>query len=153
MRDPRLAVGELWRDLNRTIHEHFRGTWRGTDLHPGAMFLLRHLQHEPGLTVSELARRAGVVKSGVSKLVDQVGQMGLVEKRPDPSDQRLLRLFLTETGAVKIEEMEAKGHSAWFAIVEQISPEDLADVEKGLRILKSAVMAQSRTAHEGDERS
>lgn len=153
MTDPRLAVGELWRDLQRLIQERFRATWRGNDLHPGAIFLLRHLQREPGISVSELARRAGVVKSGVSKIVDQLSQMEFVEKRQDPDDQRLLRLFLTEAGAVKIGKMEAKGEAAWLSIIEQISPDDLVHVEKGLRILKVAVTENACKADRGDERS
>ncbi|HLO01770.1 MAG TPA: MarR family winged helix-turn-helix transcriptional regulator [Symbiobacteriaceae bacterium] len=153
MTDPRVAVGEIWRDVNRTIHERFRQAWRGTDLYPGAMFLLRHLQAEPGLTVSELSRRAGLVKSGVSKLIDQADRMGLVEKRPDPADQRLQRLFLTEQGTVTMTEMESKGQATWLAIIKQISPADLAEVEKGLRILQEAVVAAANATPKGDERS
>lgn len=135
------------------IHERFRLAWRGLDLHPGAMFLLRHLARESGLSVSELARRAGVVKSGVSKLVDQLSQMGFVEKRPDPDDQRLLRICLTEQGALKIQQMEANVQSTWLSIIEGIAPADLAEVEKGLRILKAATLAAASTADKGDERS
>lgn len=153
MADPRIAVGELWREVNRSIHDRFRQAWRGSDLHPGAMFMLRHLRTEPGLSVSELARRAGVVKSGASKWVDQLSQMGLVAKRPDPDDQRLLRLFLTGEGALKIQEMEANVETAWLSLIEAISPADLAEVEKGLRILKEAVTAPGSTAEKGDERS
>jgi DNA-binding MarR family transcriptional regulator len=150
MTDPRVELGELWRELNRTIHERFRHHFRGMDLHPGTMFLLRHLASEPGLTVSELARRAGVVKSGVSKVIDQVSQKGMVEKCPDPADQRLLRLFLTEQGRATLADLEAKGRAVWLEMVEQIPDAHLADVAKGLRILQAAVCTATPSRGEED---
>lgn len=115
------------------------------------MYLLRHLASAPGLTVSELARKAGLVKSGVSKMIDHAAGQGLVEKRPDPEDQRLLRLFLTDRGAETTGKMEAVGRAAWYSIIEQIHPADLADFEKGLRILEAAIRAANQA--EGDDRA
>lgn len=149
--DPKVELGELWRNLNRALHEHFRNAMRGNELNPAPMFLLRHLATEPGLTVSELARRAGVVKSGASKMVDQAAAQGLVEKRPDPADQRLTRLYLTENGTATIIKVEATARAAWQSIVSKIPPDDLADFEKGLRILEAAIAAANQP--EGDEQA
>lgn len=149
--DPRVELGELWRGLNRALHERMRQAMRGQDLNPPAMYLLRHVAAAPGLTVSELARKAGVVKSGVSKMIDQVAGQGLVEKRPDPADQRLIRLFLTEQGVDTTGKMEAVGRAAWYSIMEQIPPADLADFEKGLRILEAAIRTANQA--EGDDRA
>jgi DNA-binding MarR family transcriptional regulator len=49
--------------------------------------------------VSELARRSGIAKSHISHVIDELSRRGWVEKRADPADQRILRLYLTELAA------------------------------------------------------
>jgi DNA-binding MarR family transcriptional regulator len=63
---------------------------------PGVSWMLLHqLRREPGQTVSGLARACGLSKSRISVLADDLAGRGLVEKRPDAGDQRVLRLYLT----------------------------------------------------------
>ncbi len=61
----------------------------------GGWILMHQLRQSPGETVSGLARACGISKSRVSVLADDLHGRGLVEKRPDPEDQRVLRLFPT----------------------------------------------------------
>jgi DNA-binding MarR family transcriptional regulator len=51
-----------------------------------------------GITVSELARLAGVRKQSMAQAVDQLERMGYVERRPNPRDRRSRLVFLTERG-------------------------------------------------------
>lgn len=60
-----------------------------------AWLLLHQLRRSPGQTVSGLARVCGISKSRVSVLADQLQAAGLLEKRADPEDQRVLRLHVT----------------------------------------------------------
>lgn len=48
-----------------------------------------------GVIVSELARHTEAAKSHVSNVIDQLVERDCVEKRPDPGDQRLQRLYVT----------------------------------------------------------
>lgn len=69
----------------------------GADGLPSAAWLLlRELHRTPGQTVSGLARASGISKSRVSVLADALAARGLLAKVPDPGDQRILRLHLTE---------------------------------------------------------
>ena len=143
--EERRRIGELWRDVNKQIHDRFRHAFRQIDIPPTALILLRNLEKEPGLTVSELARRSGTVKSHVSKLVDQLVAQGFLEKQTDPSDQRLLRVFITETTRKAKAEMEARAHSLWAELMDQVSPAEMAQVEDGLRILLQALERSNRS--------
>lgn len=135
----RAEVGELWRSVNRGVHEHFRQTFQEADLHFGAVHVLRYIKREPGVTVSELARRAGIAKSHVSKMIEQLCRRGYLEKRPDPSDQRLLHVHVTPAAADRVAEMEARGEAAWAGVMDQIPEGHLEDVARGLRILLTAL--------------
>lgn len=146
----RKELGDLWRAVNREMHERFRSAFRGSNLNFGALIPLRHIYKQPGVTVSELARQAGVVKSHVSKLVDQLVKEGYVEKRSDPADQRLLRVYVTPKGTAVMTEMEARATTAWSAIMDVLNEDELAEVERGLRTL-TAALERSKPQANGDE--
>lgn len=62
------------------------------------LLVLRAVGHEQ-VSVSELARRAGVSGPAVSQLLSGLVTAGLVERRPDADDRRRHTLVLTPTGS------------------------------------------------------
>jgi DNA-binding MarR family transcriptional regulator len=53
---------------------------------------------EEGTSVSELARRANVRKQTMREAVEELEQLGYVERRPDPADRRSRLVLLTARG-------------------------------------------------------
>lgn len=64
----------------------------------GQQFTLRALWDEDGLTPGELARRIGVEKPTIVRGLGRMEAAGLVARRPDPDDGRLVRVWLTARG-------------------------------------------------------
>src|SRR4051812_17382180 len=60
--------------------------------------VLMTLWHDDGITQQELAERRLVTKANVVGLIDRVSAAGWVERRPDPEDRRVNRLYLTDAG-------------------------------------------------------
>ncbi len=60
--------------------------------------VLATLSHGEGITQQELAEWLLVTKGNVVGLLDRVGASGWVERRPDPEDRRVNRLYLTDSG-------------------------------------------------------
>ena len=60
-------------------------------------YVLRAL-HERPLGLTGLAELLGVTKQAVSPVVDEMVDLGLVERRPDPADRRAKLLALTRRG-------------------------------------------------------
>ena len=56
------------------------------------------LQDLPGLTTTALADKKRRDKTTVTRMIDRLVQKGLVERRVDPNDRRIQRLFLTRSG-------------------------------------------------------
>ena len=67
-------------------------------LHAGQQFILECLWGADGLTPGKLARRIGVETPTVVKAVQRMEAAGLVERRPHPTDARLVTVHLTERG-------------------------------------------------------
>jgi DNA-binding MarR family transcriptional regulator len=67
------------------------------DLNPRHAAVLAYLD-EDGVRATELARLSGRNKQIVGRLVDELEELGYVERRPDPSDRRAKLVVPTERG-------------------------------------------------------
>jgi DNA-binding MarR family transcriptional regulator len=63
------------------------------------------LWFEDGLTQQQLAEKTNKNKVSVVKLVDGLERRGLVNRRPDPKDRRINRIFLMPKGKTIQEKM------------------------------------------------
>ncbi|MEM7347414.1 MAG: MarR family transcriptional regulator [Chloroflexota bacterium] len=68
------------------------------DLHVGQEMFLLQLWKQDGITLSEMAEGLGVQQATVSRMLNRIEKAGLVTRRKDPADQRVSRVYLTETG-------------------------------------------------------
>ena len=67
------------------------------DLHPRHGAVLAYLD-EDGTRATELARLSGRHKQIVGRIVDELEDLGYVERRPDPQDRRAKLIFPTQRG-------------------------------------------------------
>jgi MarR family transcriptional regulator, organic hydroperoxide resistance regulator len=64
----------------------------------GQHIVLSVLWEEDGLTPGEIARRLGATTPTIVNTATRMEEAGLVARRPDPADARLVRLHLTPRG-------------------------------------------------------
>jgi MarR family transcriptional regulator, organic hydroperoxide resistance regulator len=64
--------------------------------------ILATLGFEQGITQQELAERLLVTKGNICGMIDRMEASGWVERRPDPVDRRVNRLFLTRQGKTRL---------------------------------------------------
>jgi MarR family transcriptional regulator for hemolysin len=64
----------------------------------GQHIVLALLWQEDGLTPGEAARRLGTATPTIVNTATRMEEAGLIARRPDPSDARLVRLYLTPQG-------------------------------------------------------
>lgn len=67
-------------------------------LYRGQPPLLRILTEQEGLAQRELADLLGVKPATISKMLERMERAGFLERRPDPKDQRVSRVYLTAQG-------------------------------------------------------
>jgi DNA-binding MarR family transcriptional regulator len=97
--------GELelrnWLLLARIYHRVVRRLGQALDRHALSMAqfeVLAVLHFGEGMTQQELASRLLVTKGNICGMIDRMEAGGWVERRPDPDDRRVNRLFLTTEG-------------------------------------------------------
>jgi DNA-binding MarR family transcriptional regulator len=103
---------ELYRLLQEAsvvLDDGDRAALQDAGLTPTQFNLLRQLESGPdaaGHTITGLAERILCTRGNATRLVQRLAESGLVELRADRSDQRLVRVVLTESGAGRLAEAE-----------------------------------------------
>ncbi|HSS37697.1 MAG TPA: MarR family transcriptional regulator, partial [Polyangia bacterium] len=69
----------------------------GARVRPAHTALLPHLDFD-GVRLTDLAARVGVTKQAVGQLVDDLEELGMVEKIDDPEDRRAKRIRFSRRG-------------------------------------------------------
>jgi DNA-binding MarR family transcriptional regulator len=144
-------VANLLRDVSRELREHVarQGEAQGFPRFSRRLPIIREVLHDPGITVNELARRTRMVKSQVSMLVTALESEGLVSKRPDPQDQRLVRLFPTDEGTARAERWRTAYRAMLARTVRTLSDDESEHLLDGLRALQRALADPDATAEVG----
>lgn len=132
-------ISQLWPKVSRRVHDRLRAAFRDSDLPPLALGLLRVLREQPGQTVSGLGRRTNVAKSYISRTVEQLVNLGYVERRTDDADQRLIRLYVTDAADTVTAELAAATERAWAETLSGLSAQELETVAAGLHVLLTAL--------------
>lgn len=115
------AFDPQWRDISTTsrstislyrIHQAishmFRRRGQESGLSPAQIQTLLFLRYaRPGIhTIGGLAARLAVSYATASGIADALERKELVERRPDPTDQRVMVLSLTTMGLAQVEQLE-----------------------------------------------
>ena len=87
---------ELLHDINRSMGKYAHAVLSEYDMPLSLLMISKQIKAEPGITISEMARRTGIAKSHVSNQIRKLEERGWVEKISDVSDQRILRLYLSQ---------------------------------------------------------
>jgi DNA-binding MarR family transcriptional regulator len=93
-------VGQLLRDALARFEEELIGAtppFRGRELRPVHNHVLRHLDRE-GTRASVIAERSGLTRQGITQIVDELEEAGVVRREPDPADGRAKRIVYTAEG-------------------------------------------------------
>ncbi|CAG6391279.1 MarR family winged helix-turn-helix transcriptional regulator [Streptomyces cocklensis] len=119
---------------------------RANGLHYGQHHLLAALWEQDGRTPGEVAAKLHVTTPTVVKMADRMTATGLLVRRRDDRDNRLVRLWLTDAGRALREPVEA----ARRELEEQVTA-DLDGTERAA--LMAALTKVNRAAEELADRT
>jgi DNA-binding MarR family transcriptional regulator len=99
--------------------------------------------------MSELADALGLQPATVTGLVDGLVEEGLVERRDDPADRRIVRVALTEKGERGREQHRTAMRERLMDLLGDIGDEELKQIHSALAVLHGAAV---RRAQAGQDR-
>ncbi len=129
----------LLKDVNHGMFRITKSILREHGFPAPGKGIMMHVLRSPGATVSEISRGSGVAKSHISRTINLLSKCGLVEKRLDPEDQRLIRVYPTSEARAEFERAYEEMRRRVGAVI-SILPESKADaLIEGLRLLQAAL--------------
>ena len=101
--------------------------------------ILATLGFEQGITQQDLAERLLVTKGNICGMIDRMEVGGWVERRPDPEDRRLNRLFLTRLGKAKLGQTLPEQDALLKQLMSALKPAEIQSLYQFLDRLEEAV--------------
>jgi len=102
-------------------------------LHRAQATVLCRLFVQDGLTQTEIAEQLGVQGATVTTMLQRMEEAGLVARRRDPDDNRLVRVYLTDAGRRLERDINSQFTKVEEATFAGLSPQDRASLRRMLQ--------------------
>ncbi|MDE1173689.1 MAG: MarR family transcriptional regulator [Parvibaculaceae bacterium] len=129
------SIGYLVRRASTLITEIIERTSLEQGLNFTQWMALKHLDNDPNLTLTELARRLNHDQGSLSRTVEQLDQQGFLARRRCGSDRRQIRLELTPEGRAFVVAQTHHVVALLNGILEPFSPEEIESLISNLNKL------------------
>lgn len=130
--DDTLPVLAKFRILIRAAQRHSAAIQRQCGISGAQLWMLQELRDAPGLRMGELAMRMAFHQSTTSNLVDSLEKRGYVLKSHDESDQRVVNLSLSASGARLLRKAPQPARGLLPEALARVAGPDRAKLDAGL---------------------
>lgn len=108
----------------------------GYDLTPEQWGVLVRIRENEGMNQSRLGEKAFKDRHNITRIIDLLEGRGFIERRPDDTDRRACRLYLTKSGRAVQEALTSVVLSNYGSALKGLASEDLLTMR---RILEHVV--------------
>lgn len=134
MARPQDSLGFLLADVSRLMRHAFQRRIQGSTLTLAQGRALIYVSRHEGIRQVDLAELLEIQPITLARLIDQLSEADLVERRADPQDRRAYQLYLRPAAAPRLE------------VIAKVAAEVRAEALQGLDAQQSAaVVAALRT--------
>lgn len=138
--------GFILHDVARLMRTGFDRRVRKLGLTRSQWWVLTFLYRREGVTQSELAEDLDIEKATLGRLLDRLEVSGWVERRPDASDRRVKRLYLTPEIADSMATMRQIAADMRTEALGVIGPEEAERLIDSLLKIKRNLLRQGNGA-------
>ena len=131
------TLGFLLHEVARLLKRRFERNARGSGLTRSQWQVLAYLSLHEGINQSGLAELLEIEPITLGRIVDKLQILGLVERRPDPSDRRVWLLHLTPAAHPKLTLLHRLGVVTRGEALAGVPDADIEHLLKTLQALKA----------------
>jgi MarR family transcriptional regulator for hemolysin len=139
-------------DVARLMRTRFDQRARGWGMTRAQCVTLMKLEHQPGLSQTELAALLEVEPITVARLIDRLEASGMVERRADPLDRRMHRLHLLPAAGPVLEQICRFRELSVTQLKASIPEEDWNTAHKVLLQIKDTLLNDTALHGSADAR-
>ena len=142
-------LGFLMHDVSRLRRSVFDEFMKPLGVTRSQWWVLAYLSRHDGMIQSDLAGMLELGKAALGGLIDRLEASGFIMRRPDETDRRVKRIFLSASGTQLIKEMVKRNHDMSERMFKDLSTEDryrLADMLMHVKRNLVSIRGQSGVA-------
>jgi DNA-binding MarR family transcriptional regulator len=128
-------VFELYRQVNRTMRQHGPDAWMQLNLTILQVKSLFFITNHGSTNFKKLATALTVTPSNLTGVIERLVEQGLVSRKENPEDRRMLLLKATEKGESLVMELRERRLGYLTRALSDLSPEELTLITRGLSLL------------------
>ena len=136
------TLGLLLVDVSRRMRRAFQQQLEGSSLTQAQGRVLVYVSLHEGVRQVELADLLEVKPITLVRLLDQLAEAGLVERRPDPEDRRAYQVFLTPAAAPHLAAIEQVSLAIRAEALRNLDDQQIATVMHALRTMRDNLAAR-----------
>jgi DNA-binding MarR family transcriptional regulator len=130
-----------FRQLFQAVQQHSQRVESQCGVSSAQLWALWQISETPGIRVSDLAQTMSIHQSTASNLLDKLDKSGFIRKDRNGSDQRVVRIYLTDEGQTVVDKAPkpARGilQNALFSLPEELLrslDQDLGRLLEGMKV-------------------
>ena len=100
---------------------------------------LKQYYNEDNLSVKELAEKLNITSGGVTRIVAQLEDQGILRRDIDPEDRRGINVTLTDKGKSTVSELYKRSIKYYKSMFKDLSEEEKDCVFEGLKLLNRSL--------------
>ncbi len=132
--------------LHQMAHVGNCGGWLQLELTVPQLKTLVVLSGRGAVRMSQLSQMLGATVSTMTGIVDRLVERGLVERKADAEDRRIVLVQVSEMGRAEVGRLFLMGREHMGAVLDHVSTEDLAVIARALDIMHQAAAKLHRAA-------
>ncbi len=134
--------GFLLNDVSRLMRARFDSRARKLSLTRSQWRVLVFLARSEGINQSGLAEIIEVERMSLGRMIDRLEAAGMVERRPDATDRRVHRLYLTSSARPLLDKMVDLANETQEEALEGLSEADRDQLHRLLTGIKTNLTAR-----------
>lgn len=135
-----------FRVIFRSIKKHSQFIEKKCRVSGSQLWALALVAETPGIRVTELAGKLSVHQSTTSNLIDQLAQKKLLRRERAASDNRVVKLYVTEAGEDVVRQAPQPLRGLLLDALEQLPAETLVHLNGSLGDLLQAMKSRDESA-------
>jgi DNA-binding MarR family transcriptional regulator len=141
-----MKLGYLIHDISRLRRTAFDQVVKPLGVTRAQWWVIAHLARHDGMVQTQLAEVLDVGKASLGALLDRLEMTGFIERRPELSDRRAKRVFLTKPSLRLLEQLVASETAFNAKILEGLSDTDRRELMRLLSIIRETLSSMEQGA-------
>jgi len=142
-----IKLGYLIHDVSRLRRTAFDQLMKPLGITRAQWWVLAHLSRHDGMAQTQLATMLDIGKASLGSLLDRLEATGFIERRPDATDRRMKRIFLSRSSIQLLEQLVEIEQGFNEHILSTLDEADRDNLVRMLSSLKDALLNYGDTAH------